>query len=65
MCNDKTIQVELDDHILHHRLNTIAAQYSTPVNRLINLSIQRLIDDVEFVRGLRRGDAGVDIRQDK
>ena len=65
MLNEKTIQVKLDDYILHHNLNTLAAQYSTTVNQLINASIRRLIDDVDFVRRLRKGNIGFDVRKDE
>ena len=53
MLNDKTIKVELEDYILHDKLRTLAIEYSISIDRLVEISIERLIDDVEFFRELR------------
>lgn len=53
MLNDKIIKVELEDYILYDKLNTLAIEYTTTVDYLTNISIRRLIDDVEFFRKLR------------
>ena len=47
--------VQLNNSILYDRLHTLSAEYSVPVEVLVNLAVHRLIDDVDFVRGLRTG----------
>ena len=49
------IMVEFGDSLLYDRLHTLSAEYSVPVDSLINVAVKRLIDDVDFVRSLRTG----------
>ena len=65
MFNDKTVKVEFEDYILLDKLNALAIEYALAVDRLINISIRRLIDDVEFVRGLRKDESISATRQDE
>lgn len=47
--------IYLTNGLLYDRLHELAAEYSLPVEELANLAVERLIRDVEFVRGLRCG----------
>ena len=51
----ESFHVQLKEAILYDRLNTLSAEYSVSVELLVNLAVKRLIDDVDFVRGLRTG----------
>lgn len=48
------INIQLTNSI-SNRLHTLAVEYSVPTDLLINAAIQRLIDDVDFIRNLRAG----------
>ena len=48
-------KVWLNDTMLYDRLHTLSAEYSVPVELLVNLAVKRLIDDVDLVRSLRMG----------
>jgi len=43
------------DSMLSDRLHTLAMEYSTSQELLINLAVKRLIDDIDFMRDLRSG----------
>jgi hypothetical protein len=58
MRNDKTIKVEMEDYILYDRLNALAVEYATTVEQLVNISVRRLLNDLEFFWQLRRGNSG-------
>lgn len=47
--------VPLTDPMLYDRLHAISAEYSVPVELLANAAVRKLMDDVDFVRGLRAG----------
>ena len=47
-------KVWLNDPMLYDRLHTLSAEYSVPVELLVNLAVKRLIDDVDLVRSLRK-----------
>ena len=47
--------VYLTDGMLYDKLNRFAAEYSLPVELLVNLAVKRLADDIELVRKLRLG----------
>ena len=64
MPNDKTIKVELDDYMLYDKLNLLAVEYTTTVERLVNISVKRLLSDVEFFRQLRKESITPAPRQD-
>jgi len=42
------------DPMLYDRLHTLSAEYSVSIEILVNAAIRRLIDDIDFVRSLRR-----------
>lgn len=47
--------IYLTDGLLYDQLNRFAAEYSLPVEVLVNLAVKRFVDDVELVRNLRLG----------
>lgn len=54
------ITIRLANYMLHDKLQMLSAEYSLPVDSLINLAVKRLIDDIETLRELRTGK--VDLR---
>ena len=48
-------RVRLTNPMLYDRLHTLSAEYSVSVELLVNTAVKRLIQDVDFVRGLRIG----------
>ncbi len=52
---DDNLKVELISPMLYDRLHTLAMEYSVPVEVLVNLAVERLLNDVDFVRNLRTG----------
>ena len=53
--NGQAYAVYLTDGLLYDRLHTLAAEYALPVEKLAELAMERLLRDVEMVRGLRNG----------
>ncbi len=51
----KSFNVRFTEAMLYDRLNTLSAEYSISAELLIIVAVKRLIDDVDFVRGLRIG----------
>ena len=47
--------VQLTNPMLYDRLHILSTEYSVSTELLVNAAVKRLIDDVEFVRGLRNG----------
>jgi len=47
--------VQLTNPMLYDRFRTVSTEYSISVELLVNLAVRRLIDDVDFMRGLRSG----------
>lgn len=47
--------VQLTNPMLYDRLHTLSAEYSVPVELLVNVAVKRLVDDVDFIRSLRTG----------
>ena len=47
--------VRLTNPMLYDRLHTLSAEYSVSVELLVNMAVKRLIQDIDFVRGLRVG----------
>lgn len=41
--------------MLYDRLHTLSAEYSLSVDFLVNVDVEHLINDVDFVRKLRTG----------
>lgn len=51
----ETVTVRFTNPMLYDRLHTLSAEYSIPVEALVNVAVGRLVDDVDFVRNLRLG----------
>lgn len=51
----ETVTVRFTNPMLYDRLHTLSAEYSVSVEEIINESVRRLVDDVDFVRNLRMG----------
>ena len=48
-------RVRLTNPMLYDRLHTLSAEYSVSVELLVNMAVRRLVQDIDFVRGLRIG----------
>lgn len=55
MSDGKQFTVQLTNPMLYDKLHTLAMEYDLPIELLVNVAVKRLIDDVDFVRGLRIG----------
>ena len=53
--NGQLYTVYLTNSLLYDKLHTLAAEYTMPVEKLAELAVERLLRDVEMVRGLRNG----------
>ena len=58
MFEKETFTVQLTSPMLYDRLRTLSAEYDLSVESLVNAAVKRLIEDVDFVRGLRTGKTG-------
>ncbi len=58
MFEKETFTIQLTNPMLYDRLRTLSAEYDLSVESLVNVAVKRLIDDVDFVRGLRIGKTG-------
>lgn len=47
--------VQLEEPILFDKLHTLSTEYSVSMDLLVNLAIERLIDDIDLIRSLRTG----------
>ena len=52
--NDKTISIRISQN-LSDKLADISKEYSLDSEILITAAIQKLLDDIEFIRDLRSG----------
>lgn len=56
--NSESVAVEfsvrITNSMLYDRLHILSAEYSVPVEFLVNTAIERLINDVDFIRNLRK-----------
>ena len=53
--NGQAYAIYLTSGLLYDKLHTLAAEYTLPVEKLAELAVERLLRDVEMVRGLRNG----------
>ena len=60
MNSNESFKVELTDSMLYDKLHILSVEYSVSVEMLVNVAVKRLVDDVEFVRGLRIGKIELD-----
>lgn len=54
----ESFTVRLTEPMLYDRLYSLSKEYSIAVELLVDVAVRRLLDDVEFVRGLRAGKIG-------
>lgn len=47
--------VRLTNPMSYDRLHTLSAEYSVSTELLVNVAVERLLDDINFVRKLRSG----------
>lgn len=52
--NSEKFTVRLSNPMLYDKLYNLAAEYSVSVEFLVNVAIQRLVGDVDFIRNLRQ-----------
>ena len=55
MFEKESFSVSLTDAMLYDRLRVLSAEYDISVESLVNVAVKRLVEDVDFVRGLRVG----------
>ena len=58
MFEKENLTVQLTSPMLYDRLRTLSAEYSVSTEQLVSMAVQRLLDDVDFVRSLRTGKTG-------
>ena len=58
MFEKEKFTVQLTSPMLYDRLRTLSAEYSVSTEQLVNLAVQRLVDEIDFVRSLRTGKPG-------
>ena len=46
--------VQITNFMLYDQLHTLSAEYSVSIEFLVNIAIERLINDVDFIRNLRK-----------
>ena len=51
----ENFSIQLTNPLLYDRLHTLSAEYSVSVELLVNIAVKRMIQDIDFVRGLRIG----------
>lgn len=47
--------IRITNPMLYDRLHTLSAEYSLSTEFLVNIAVNRLLDDIDFVRNLRNG----------
>jgi hypothetical protein len=52
---EQKITIHLVKPIIHDKLYTLAAEYNTTIDTLVNLALKRFINDIETIRNLREG----------
>ena len=53
--SSEDFRIQITDPMLYDRLHTLSVEYSLPMELLVNVAVKRLVNDVDFVRGLRTG----------
>lgn len=52
---EENFVVKLTNPMLYDRLHILATEYSVSVELLVNVAVDRLLEDIDFVRKLRCG----------
>ena len=50
--SSEDFRIQITDPMLYDRLHTLSVEYSLPMELLVNVAVKRLVNDVDFVRGL-------------
>lgn len=58
--HQEDFSIHLTSPLLYDKLQTLAAEYSLSAEFLVNVAVQRLVKDVEFVRSLRIGSVKIE-----
>lgn len=53
--SSEDFRIRLTSPMLYDRLRTLSAEYSVSAELLVNIAVKRLVQDIDFVRGLRIG----------
>ncbi len=56
----ENFRIYVTNPMLYDRLHTLSMEYSLSVESLVNAAVKRLVNDVDFVRGLRMGKADME-----
>ena len=51
----ENLVIRVTNPMLYDKLHTLSAEYSLSTEFLVNVAINRLLDDIDFVRNLRNG----------
>ena len=51
----ENLVVRITNPMLYDRLHILSTEYSLSTEFLVNVAINRLLDDIDFVRNLRNG----------
>ena len=51
---EEAVSVMITNGFICDRLRILSAEYSMPVEDLVNIAVKHMLDDVDFVRGLRK-----------
>ena len=51
----ENLVIRVTNPMLYDRLHTLSAEYSLSTEFLVNVAVNRLLDDIDFVRNLRNG----------
>lgn len=51
----ENLVIRVTNPMLYDRLHTLSAEYSLSTEFLVNIAVDRLLNDIDFVRNLRNG----------
>ena len=51
----ENLVIRVTNPMLYDRLHILSAEYSLSTEFLVNVAVNRLLDDIDFVRNLRNG----------
>ena len=51
----ENLVIRVTNPMLYDRLHILSAEYSLSTEFLVNVAVDRLLDDIDFVRNLRNG----------
>ena len=51
----ENLVIRVTNPMLYDKLHTLSAEYSLSTEFLVNVAVDRLLNDIDFVRNLRKG----------